>query len=103
MPIKKRTVIPRYKDIVVVRWEDAVAGGSDQHDTQAAALKAYEPCFRSSVGMYVGYARSKERRALLIATDDDNYKGTPDAIGGVIQIPAGMVVHVEVIKTHKPK
>ena len=99
---KKQSLKPESRDIVVVQWEDAMANSSEQHDSTESAKRAFEPCFRKSVGYYVGYATKLGRKALLLATDDDrDPKLAPQAIGGIFQIPAALIVSIEVVRKAK--
>ena len=86
---------PKVFDVVTIVWEDAQTHATVQYDSPVAAVAAYKPCLRRSIGMWVGWARKDGRRVALIATDDDRGEESPEAIGGISQIPRGMIVAIE--------
>ena len=101
-PVKKAEVIPTFEPVVVT-WEDAMAAGSEQHDSIPAAMRNYKPCIRKSIGLYIGIAEKDGRRALLIGTDDDRNDENPESIGGISQIPIGMVISCVPVRARRAK
>lgn len=87
---------------VVVVWEDAEAAGTDQHENPQAALYAYKPAIRRSIGFWVGYALRDGRECAVLATDDDRSEDAPHALGGTFRIPRGMILSVEPLRLAPP-
>lgn len=82
---------PPVRTPVIVTWEDALGSPCDQYDTVEAALKAYRPTIRRTIGYWLGWARHNGARAAALAIDDDRSTKDTDAFGGVTFIPYGMV------------
>jgi hypothetical protein len=87
---------PKEFDPVVVTWEDASSNPAVQFASPAVAIAAYKPTLRKTYGMYVGLATTGERKALILASDDDRSDEEPTALGGPQQIPLGMVISIEI-------
>ena len=79
---------------VSVEWEDAGMSGSLQCESIDLALQSYKPIKRKSTGLFIGVALKQGRRALLLGTDDDRTEDSPEAIGGIQQIPIAMVLDI---------
>lgn len=81
---------------VVCSWEDAASsgGGNDTYDSPQSAVKAFRPVIRKTMGYFVGYASHGGRSCLLLCCDDDRTPESPEAVGGVNQIPVGMIVDI---------
>jgi hypothetical protein len=77
--------------VVRLRWVDAQGTASGGHNTITEALAGYKPCIRHTIGYFVGYATNSGETALLIASDDDRTLDSPEAFGGIIYTPVGMI------------
>ena len=82
---------PKPFDPVIIVWQDAEKDSNEQYDSIAAALAAYNPCIRRSVGFWVGWGSKDGNEAAMIATDDDRTSDFPTACGGISWIPKGMI------------
>lgn len=94
---------PQAFQIVLVTWEDAKVDGAAQHESPDAAARTYKPCLRKSVGFWVGWGVKGSRRVAMIGMDDDRNEESPDAIGGVAQIPRGMILSIDPIPQPKKR
>ena len=96
--MSSRKYVPRPWDVVECVWEDAALYASSQFDSLEEALASYRPMMRTSVGYWVGVAVSGGRRAVLIAVDDDRSATQLNAIGGISQIPEGMIREIRRVR-----
>jgi hypothetical protein len=82
---------PKPFDPVIITWVDAESDSTAQHESPQAALDAYKPATRKTIGFWVG----RTPKGICIADTDDRKDDAPNSLGGVTWILTGMFQRIQ--------